>query len=479
MVLLAENTLQVTTLQYPAPRYPTLVRPKSVEELVTKVKILATGPEWELQADIYNGGWGIRPKDKVLLAVRSDSHPWVVDAAVRAIREQGARVDVFSVDYSAMGDPYTNAAQEVLAMDQLPDNINDDYNYYYTGITNILRTSTVTFLVEKEKYTKVISGMAGIRPEVRYPWLRYNYSSLEEFQTGSIEFPFELQKLIDNKVWEQIRSIERARLTDPEGTDITFTNYDDKRPQVYGHEFCKPIHIGFGGVEDSRGIISGTTNHLGAFPNIRAYIKDGLVVKVEGGGIYGEEWQKRIEKFENVTLPPRKTGTGWGAPKVSWPSPGFFWWNEMALGTNPLQLRLPGHGRFTSFASQLEERKRSGIIHNGFGASIFGWAECVKEGLPWIHCHIHCLFPTLEGTTKNGDSVTVVDKGHLLALDDPQVRTLARKYGDPDKLLSEIWLPSIPGINAKGDYMRDYGRDPVSWIGREAKEHPFFPQEVE
>jgi hypothetical protein len=37
-------------------------------------------------------------------------------------------------------------------------------------------------------------------------------------------------------------------------------------------------------------------------------------------------------------------------------------------------------------------------------------------------------------------------------LDDPDVRTLAAKYGDPYKLLTENWIPEISGINAPGSY---------------------------
>ena len=38
----------------------------------------------------------------------------------------------------------------------------------------------------------------------------------------------------------------------------------------------------------------------------------------------------------------------------------------------------------------------------------------------------------------------MINKGHLTALDDPQVRQEAAKYGDPDKLLQENRIPAIP-----------------------------------
>jgi len=70
--------------------------------------------------------------------------------------------------------------------------------------------------------------------------------------------------------------------------------------------------------------------------------------------------------------------------------------------------------------------------------------------------------------------VVIIDKGHLTALDDDEVRSLAAEYGDPDELLTEAWFPAIPGINVPGDYMQDYARDPVSWIKKETLEHPVW-----
>ena len=84
------------------------------------------------------------------------------------------------------------------------------------------------------------------------------------------------------------------------------------------------------------------------------------------------------------------------------------------------------------------------------------------------------MFPTLEGTTITGETLRIIDKGHLTALDDQEVRLLAGKYGDPDEMLREAWVPSIPGINTPGDYMKDYGQDPISWIKKEAEEHPIW-----
>jgi hypothetical protein len=42
---------------------------------------------------------------------------------------------------------------------------------------------------------------------------------------------------------------------------------------------------------------------------------------------------------------------------------------------------------------------------------------------------------------------------------DAVAKALTSRYGDPKDLLTEDWIPEIPGINAKGRY-EDYTKDP-------------------
>ena len=55
-------------------------------------------------------------------------------------------------------------------------------------------------------------------------------------------------------------------------------------------------------------------------------------------------------------------------------------------------------------------------------------------------------------------------------LDDPEVRKIAAKYGNPDELLREDWIPAIPGINVPGDYMKDYAANPEAWVKKEHRQ---------
>ncbi len=43
---------------------------------------------------------------------------------------------------------------------------------------------------------------------------------------------------------------------------------------------------------------------------------------------------------------------------------------------------------------------------------------------------------------------------------------MAAKYGDPAVIFSYDWVPTVPGVNAAGNY-RSYAADPWGFIARE------------
>ena len=85
--------------------------------------------------------------------------------------------------------------------------------------------------------------------------------------------------------------------------------------------------------------------------------------------------------------------------------------------------------------------------------------EAARAGLPVGHFHVHLYFPTVTLEMADGTEELLIDAGHLKALDDAGVREIAARHGDPAVLLSEDWVPAIPGINMDGDYLRDYAAD--------------------
>ena len=442
-------------LDYPQPRYPRLKKPESIEELMPKARDLLNQPLGQ-HYNALKPGYRIKSGDKVLFVVLSEHDSIIIEVMCRAMRELGAHVDLLTLDSTPVAPPEEIGAHEAIAIGKEEG----DYSYYYTLVTDYIRSDTASAMVKLEKYDIVIAGTAGPLPSVPVPWYRFNFPFLEDFASPLIKYPADLLRRIDDKVFEQINLCKVMRLTDPEGTDVKWTNYDDGRPFAADHVYAKPVKPGyrFGGKDDCVGVVAGTLNHMGAFPHCKAYIEDGQVVKVEGGGKFGEVWREKLEQYRNVKLPPLAVKIG-AEEKYEINDPGGFWLFECAIGTIPGIFRLPREGLLQNYANCLHDRRRSGYVHCGFGFPTHGLRELIAVGLPWIHVHIHSIFPTLEGMTDKGETLAIISKGHLTALDDPEVREFASKYGNPDELLNEAWIPAIPGINVPGDYMKDYGQD--------------------
>jgi len=188
--------------------------------------------------------------------------------------------------------------------------------------------------------------------------------------------------------------------------------------------------------------------------------------KMRGGGKYGDAWRQMLEETRKVQMP-------------GYAKPGFFYLTELAIGTHPKVFR-PSNLLMRSSMGSFWERYRSGVVHVGVGTSGMSGVETGKledpeqgvrwwkeRGLPWGHLHVHCMFPTYEVTTRTGEQLRVIDRGRLTALDDPEVRSYAARFGNVDELLTEDWVPAIPGVNVEGDYFEDYAKDPIPWIRKE------------
>ena len=312
-------------------------------------------------------------------------------------------------------------------------------------------------------YDLLIHGKGGPIPKTdfRYeqiPWLRP-----EHFLQRSTTYPLDLHLLINKKTWDPIWEYGRggrARLTDAEGTDISWTYWDEyydgtrygfSSTPRNGHLFGHPVPPIIA-KEDAAGVVAGTTSHFSrAFPQVRVELEGGQIVKVIGGAAYGDAWRDLLEESRRTQYP-------------CFPRPGLFYLWEVAIGTNPKIVR-PSHIELHSSGGFEWERRRSGVIHMGFGtlwrSEEEKWAG--ENGILYGHLHIHLLFPTFTVTTKTGKDHTIIRNGRLTALDDPEVRKLAEKYGDPDDLLREDWIPQIPGITSAGSY-DDYARNPGAWI---------------
>jgi hypothetical protein len=392
--------------------------------------------------------------NKVLIAVDREYDLAVPNAVAEALREKGAHVDVLVVD---MGDPdreFDHLDEVRVIMRREPW---DKNSRRWEGMPYIEDFAL------RGGYDLLIHGKGGPIPKTQFryeqiPWLR-----TEHFLQRSTTYPLDLHLLINKKTWDPIWDYGRggrARLTDPEGTDISWTYWDEyydgtrygfSATPRNGHLFGHPVPPIIA-KEDAAGVVAGTTSHFSrAFPQVKVELEGGQIAKVAGGAAYGDAWRDLLEESKGTHYP-------------CFPRSGLFYLWEVAIGTNPKILR-PSHIERHSSGGFEWERRRSGVIHMGFGtlwrSAEEKWAG--EQGFLYGHLHIHLLFPTFTITTKSGREYTIIRDGRLTALDDAEVRKLAEKYGDPDDLLREDWIPEMPGITLSGSY-DEYARNPGAWI---------------
>ena len=306
-----------------------------------------------------------------------------------------------------------------------------------------------------------------------------------DVNNGMSSFPSDVWQLVETKTTEPLAFIDKLRVTDPEGThleaDLTQEQARKWARGVYqrGHLFMYPTmasaKFAYSVVDYPafqrewippepmvlvNGVVAGNQGHGGFYPRIEVHYKNGYISDIKGGGIYGEIYREFL-KYPKINELPYPFFT----------HAGYFYLHEISLGTNPKAIRDPYY-LHAEGGSTSPERNRSGVFHIASGRRVSHsptsptlpkeWVEFTKlHNLPNDHgFHIHNYFATYEVRLRGANRwVTLVDKGHLTSLDDPEVRALASRYGDPDKILSEDWVPGIPGINAPGRY-EDYAKDP-------------------
>ncbi|MBI4447139.1 MAG: hypothetical protein HY645_14690 [Acidobacteria bacterium] len=453
-----------------APRYPKIQKVTTVEELMPYIRHIVT----RRGAEHMNQGYQIKGGEKILFAAWSDWDPLVIEAAVRAFREKNCSVDLV-IRQSSVKELDVHSMREAESMERKN-----------AGRLDPLEGDTPRWLIEAAKGYDIAIGLPEFVPNAA----RFQWPMRELVASATTMFPDEILDVIDRKMWGVIRQAEEIHIVDPEGTDLTRTWFPEYWQVIEGtHPTVKSLGENAGrairnigatygpgrsevpeirlhimgvpqGVvlpqSDGRGVAAATSAHQGPSPWIRLTLQKNEIVKVEGGGRYGKAWGEYVNKYRNVHYP-------------LYPRPGVGWWVEVAMGTHPKVFRP--HNVMESIlgrANWVEERRRSGVIHLGFGETLWEskpWG--VRENQPTGHHHLHLYFPTVTVRTRDGKEVVLIDKGHVTMLDDPEVRAVAAKYGNPDELLREDWVPAIPGINAPGDYWRDYAQDPWSWVQKE------------
>jgi hypothetical protein len=426
---------------------------------------LCTLPGWNRSAVGFVGYGKIPRAARALIAVHNTQDSLLAEVIARQLKKNGARVvDIMVIDE---GDDHD------LSEDEEPKVIIRREGWWINPRRWDYNIRVYNYAAEN-RYDLVIHGRGGSYPgsspdgKIKYefraeaiPW-----QSSDEFLNKATIFPPKLHTLINIKTWNLIYKKGRGgkvRLTDPEGTDLEFSLFEKyfershpalnfTRAPNLGHLFSHPAPPILEEA-DTIGEIAGTTAHFGRpFPRIRVEVEAGSAKNVIGGGLYGDRWRELLEETSGVQYP-------------GYPRKGLFWVWEMAIGTNVKIRRASNYLRYKSGSFEWE-RRRSGVIHCGLGTSWQQHAElwAATKGIAYGHLHVHFLFPTYEIKATNGETVKVIENGRLTALDDPEVRELASRYGDPDEILSEDWIPKVPGITDSSASYQEYAEDPCKWI---------------
>ena len=441
LLILVSSSLEALAQgsQVPEPRTPPKREVKSVDELVRYAKTIIQRPR---EADPpymgIPGVGGVEGVNSILLAANTDVDRWVLQAFKKALHELGVQeittvivprrtsrpeesiargrsdAALFSESDSSWIEGAAREADRIL-------------NFGAGGLSSLQTDEGRKFganLSEARKYALNV---------IRMPfYTRYQLAS------PYVEYPDELFIAIGTKVWAKFLKAKKWVLTDEWGTHLEWT-LDEKHwrdmPATRGNDTneipnASLVHLNVRPVlnkdPDMKGVIVTRSLSGALIPEIRIYIDRAAVTHVEAGGSTGEAFRTVLARYKNIQFP-------------GFTSPGVGNVEEVALGLHPKARPDEGPGDL-GFS---ELRRRSGTIHIGIGATRNAETREVlmqgTSGLPrGQHRDWQIYFPTLIL-----DGEVLVDKGHLTVLDDPDIRRLASKFGDPDELLSEDWIPPL------------------------------------
>lgn len=166
------------------------------------------------------------------------------------------------------------------------------------------------------------------------------------------------------------------------------------------------------------------------------------------------------------------------------PEPGYWFFRQDGFATNPKYVRsyralIEGE----TYLPNASERNRAGVQHLAFSYDTYGGfgadapedlAYAKQRGIPLGEgqhtAHMHNYLLTVKWKLRDtGEWVSIAEKGYVKMFDDPEVRALAARYGDPNLIFRYEWIPSIPGINVPGDYKKDFAPDTWAWLMAEWK----------
>ncbi|MGH7773573.1 MAG: hypothetical protein ACREQA_15220, partial [Candidatus Binatia bacterium] len=370
-LLLSFSAHSAEKAKYPPPRFPSYVKPpKSIEDVMpfARAAVRQTGGRTPL---------GLVEKGTVLIITDSTAEDMVMQAIKRAYEERGVKVQIVP-EYELVGVNREEArkAKEVtrdytsehgymeaerwissrFADPEVPkkwlrERRPDLYKAMFEKEAQIpARLKEIAQKLTRRGLTDGLIKYLDQHPEVNAVFFQrggrtatrrvmehhankfygnFIFDNRWELMNKAATFPGDVWRLAEERIIEPLAWVDRAHVTDPEGTDFTF-EVDEKQARAWtkgayqqGHLYMFP-HQATGRFPYSSvdypaftkeynprfllkvsGIFAGTSNHTGSFPRIEVRLKDGYVVDVKGGGIYGEVWREFLKypKINELTYP--------------------------------------------------------------------------------------------------------------------------------------------------------------------------------
>jgi len=146
-----------------------------------------------------------------------------------------------------------------------------------------------------------------------------DWTTAQQLASPAVSYPDEILDIIAKKTWQILVNGKSFRITDPMGTDLTFTIdettierlKDTRGMSTFGsralerpiaHEGSQQLEPQLNVRPDARGVM--ITKQAGYTPEtIKIFFDGGQVTRIEGGGTVGETIRAELERFKEVQFP--------------------------------------------------------------------------------------------------------------------------------------------------------------------------------
>src|SRR5579871_3336656 len=399
------------------PRMPSVKQPTSPEDILPALRTVVT----RSRQRGMNESLGLKPGERVLLITDSTVNPIMTEAFGEAIRDAGGHADVINLEgYPLLDDPI-----------ELVDGPNTT-NWFPEWVWNAVRQADVVVSLAFFKFPHTPNLPWGRQDEYAANW-RFQGRALQwelppdMLLSPALTYPLEIWDAIDEATYQSMAGAKHIEIVEDNGTHLSFDLTDDdwaaiegrgdgdddgpgaKLPYVPGHLFIPfPRSLKFEGQ-----VVINSLTFGGPVEPTTLTVDGRRVTQVEGSGKFAETLRQTFAKYKDQTY-------------RGLPGPGANWISTFAACTNPKFRRSPtwentrGSARVHSWCLG---HRRSGFLHASVGAAL-------ESPNSKLIRHFDMAFPTVYA-----DDRPMIVEGHLLALDDPHVRAVAERYGNPDELL--------------------------------------------